>query len=91
MTFNATSKWSLPPETIEAAFNRFQMALLRTRVLALTFERSMPCTHKSRLGDRLLPRTTCADCVFRRSSAAVATSREVRRPPRLGQGGQHRR
>src|SRR6516164_11481872 len=32
-------------------------------------------THKSRLfGNRWLPQTTCADCAFRRSSAAVATS-----------------
>jgi hypothetical protein len=44
-------------------------------------------THKSRLfGNRWLPQTSCALCrMFRRSSAAVATSRGGHHQPRLGQ------
>jgi hypothetical protein len=45
------------------------------------------------LGDidnRWPPQTTCADCAFRRSSAAVATSRERHRTPGSDREGQHR-
>src|SRR5262245_42303869 len=41
---------------------------------ALAQARRATCAHKSRLlGNRWLPQTTCADCAFRRSFAAVAT------------------
>jgi hypothetical protein len=52
------------------------------------------CTHKSRLfGNRWLLRTICADLRWklRRSSSAVATSREGHHPPRSGRAVQHLR
>jgi hypothetical protein len=50
-------------------------------------------THKSRLfGNRWPPQTMCALCrKLRRSSDAVATSRQIHQTPRSGQEGQHRR
>jgi hypothetical protein len=51
------------------------------------------CTHKSRLfGNRGLPQTTVCELrqMLRRSSAAVATSREGHRSPRSGRAGRHR-
>jgi hypothetical protein len=48
------------------------------------------CSHKSRLfGNRWPLQTTCKGGCFRRSSAAVATSREDHRKPRSGQAARH--
>src|SRR5262249_56819408 len=55
--------------------------------LVIRVKDATACTHKPRLsGNRWLPQTTCAGCAFRRSSAAVATNREVvanRQVPRV--------
>jgi hypothetical protein len=49
------------------------------------------CTHKSRLLGAANDVCELRRLMFRRSSAAVATSREDHRPPGSGREGQHRR